>query len=361
MDGVQTLQQQLVRQKNKINESVNLPKGLASPVCRLPSEVLSEIFHHCLGLSRFLSCLQFPSKLTAPLLLTRICRRWREVAVDMPNLWCMLSVAVTDRNWQQVAFCYESWLKRTRGRPLSLSLWFDADDHSAKLQRLLQPYANQVTYLCVNLRGSDPPELNMFTDFRALQEMIVDIEVDITTAEANLPASVTRSFSQLPPTLDNFTVSGCLFGFDDFSACNPVWAGLTTLDIEIWQPDGVHHLLQLAPNLSSLTIFLDLDIAQDKVLLLFTHTKLQALHVTCERTYGDDRAHLCNLLNGLSLPALRELSVYGASEWYPDDFMAFLARSECPLESLIIGRKMMTDDDRADYLALVPSLQIQVC
>ncbi|KIK36804.1 hypothetical protein CY34DRAFT_810962 [Suillus luteus UH-Slu-Lm8-n1] len=344
MDGVQTLQQQLVRQKNKINESVNLPKGLASPVSRLPSEVLSEIFYHCLGLSRFLSCLQLPSKLTAPLLLTRICRRWREVAVDMPNLWCMLSVAVTDRNWQQVAFCYESWLKRTRGRPLSLSLWFDADDHSAKLQRLLQPYANQVTSLRVNLRRPDAPELNMFTDFRALQEMIVDIEVDITTAEANLPASVTRSFSQLPPTLDNFTVSG-----------------LTTLDIEIWQPEGVHHLLQLAPNLSSLTIFLDLDIAQDKVLLLFTHTKLQTLHVTCERTYGDDRAHLCDLLNGLSLPALREHSVYGASEWYPDDFMAFLARSECPLESLIIGRKMMTDDDRADYLALVPSLRILVC
>ncbi|KAG1758714.1 hypothetical protein EDD22DRAFT_909394 [Suillus occidentalis] len=361
MDGVQTLQQQLVGQKNKINESGNLPKGLVSPVCRLPTEVLSQIFYHCLGLSRSLSNLRLPSKLTAPLLLTRICRRWREVAVDMPNLWRMLSVAVTDRNWQQVAFCYESWLKRARGRPLSLRLWFDADDHSAKLQRLLQPYANQVTSLRVNLRGSDAPELNMFTDFRALQEMIVDVEVDITDAEANLPASVTRSFSQLPPTLDNFTVLRCLFGFDDFSACNPVWAGLTTLNIEIWQSDGVHHLLQLAPNLSSLRIFLELDGVQDKVLPLFTHTKLQTLHVTCECTYDDDIAHICDLFNALSLPALRVLSVYGASVWCPDDFTAFLARSECPLESLIIEGDMMTDDDRVEYLALVPSLRILVC
>jgi hypothetical protein len=232
MDGIQTLQQQLVGQKNKINEFVNLQKGLLSPVCRLPTEVLSQIFCHCLRLPQLLTNLRLPSKLTAPLLLTKICRRWREVAVDMPYLWCMLSVAVTDRNWQQVAFCYESWLKRARGRPLSLRLWFDADDHSAKLQRLLQPYANQVTSLCLNLRRPDATEINMFTNFRALQEMIVDVDNDITyCGEGLLPASVTCYFSQLPLTLDNFTVSGCIFCFDDISACNPVWAGLTTLDI----------------------------------------------------------------------------------------------------------------------------------
>lgn len=296
------------------------------------------------------------------MLLTRICRRWREVAVDMPNLWCMLFVAVTDRNWQQVAFCYESWLKRARGRPLLLSIRVYEDDHPAKLQRLLQPYVNQVSSLSVNLRRSDAPELNMFTDFRALQEMIVCVDDDITDSEAFLPASMTRSFSQLPLTLDNFTVSGCLFGDDDFSSCNPVWARLTTLDIEIWQPGGVHHLLQLAPNLSSLTIVLAFDVVQGEVLPLFTHTKLQTLKVRCEPTYHDDHSHPCELFNGLSLPALRVLYVSGARVWYHVDFTAFLARSECPLESLIITGNMMTEDDRAEYLAVVgPSLRILKC
>lgn len=361
MYGVQTLQQQLVEQKNKINESVNLQKGLVLPVCRLPTEVLSQIFCHCLPQFLAVENLDIPSKLTAPMLLTRICRRWREVAVDMPNLWRMLSVEVTDRNWQQVAFCYESWLKRAGGRPLSLRLWVHEDDHSAKLQRLLQPYVSQVSSLCINLRRSDAPELDMFTDFRALQEMSVYVYDDITGSEAFLPASMTRSFSQLPLTLDNLTVSGCLFGFDDFSSCNPVWAGLTTLDIEIWQPDGVHHLLQLAPKLSSLAIIFALDDKQDEVLSLFTHTKLQTLCITCDCRLDDTAPHLCDLFNALSLPALRELSVYFAPVWYHEDFKAFLARSECPLESLTIEGDMLTDDDRAEYVALAPSLQSLLC
>ncbi|KAG1830968.1 hypothetical protein DFJ58DRAFT_617144, partial [Suillus subalutaceus] len=78
MDGIHTLQQQLVEQKNKIIESINLHKRLVSPLWRLPTEVLSQIFCHCLP--------PIP-KLAVPMSLTRICRRWREVVVDMPNLW----------------------------------------------------------------------------------------------------------------------------------------------------------------------------------------------------------------------------------------------------------------------------------
>lgn len=360
MDGVQTFQQQLFEQKNDNNESVNLRKGFVSPLCCLPTEILSQIFCHCLPQFLHLGALQLPSKLTAPLLLTRICRRLREVAVDMPNLWCMLSVEVKDGNWQQVAFCYESWLKRARGRPLSLKLWVEADDHSAKLQHLLQPYVNQVSSLYVNLRRSDAPELNMFTDFRALQEMFVYTFDDISFGEACLSASVTRCFSQLPPTLDNFTVSGCLFGVEDFPSCNPVWAHLTTLDIEIWQPDGVHHLLRLAPNLSSLTVILVFDSVPYEVLPLFTHTKLQTLFIRCDCIY-DTAQHLCDLLDALSLPALRVLTVYNAPEWYHEEFKAFLERSGCPLESLTIEGDMLPDDARAEYVALVPSLRSLLC
>ncbi|KAG1806169.1 uncharacterized protein BJ212DRAFT_1201535, partial [Suillus subaureus] len=87
MDGIHTLQQQLVEQKNKIVESINLHKRLVSPLWRSPTEVLSQIFSHCLPQIPKLDRLQLPSKLTAPMLLTRICRQWREVAVGTPNLW----------------------------------------------------------------------------------------------------------------------------------------------------------------------------------------------------------------------------------------------------------------------------------
>ncbi|KAG1882396.1 hypothetical protein F4604DRAFT_1678398 [Suillus subluteus] len=353
MDGIQAFQQQLIEQKNGIIESINLHNKLVSPLC-LPTEVLSQIFCHCLPQIRGPEGLDLPSKLIAPMLLTRICRRWRDIAVGMPNLWCKLYVEVDDGNWQQAAFFYDSWLKRARGRPLSLKLQFYADDHWTKLQCLLQPYVNRISSLCVDLCHHDAPELNMFTDFPVLEEMLVFVNDDISGGDAAVPASISRSFSQLPPTLNSFAVSGLLFGFDDLSSCNPLWAQLTTLEIEIWQPDGVLHLLRLAPNLSSLTIIALFDNVQ-ALTEPFTHTKLQILQITCESSFNTDPP-FCDLLNALSLPTLRVLAIRDVPEWPHEEFKAFLVRSECSLESLNVLDGVVTDEQRAEYAALVPSL-----
>ncbi|KAG2035472.1 hypothetical protein BDR03DRAFT_830267, partial [Suillus americanus] len=87
MDGIHTLQQQLVERKNKIIESIDLHKRLIPPFWHLPIEILSQIFCQCLPQIPEPREFQAPSKLTVPVLLTRICRQWREVAVGMPNLW----------------------------------------------------------------------------------------------------------------------------------------------------------------------------------------------------------------------------------------------------------------------------------
>jgi hypothetical protein len=349
MDGIQTLQQPLVEQ-NKTVEYINPQNELISPVWHLPTEILSQIFCHCLPRILKINELPLPSKQIAPMLLTRICRRWREVAVGMPILWCMLYVDFDDRDWQQTAFCYDTWLKRARGRPLSLRLQFYADDHWTKLQRLLQSYVNQISSLYIDLGHHDAPELNMFTEFLALEEMSVCVYEDICGSEPVVPASISRSLSQLPLTLGSLAVSGLLFGFDDLSSCNPVWARLTTLKIEIWQPDGVLRLLQLAPNLSSLTILVVFD--HDQALEPFTHTKLRTLQIICE-TCVNREPPFCDLLNVLSLPALRVLTVNDVLEWPHEEFKAFLARSKCPLESLTASNSVVTDEQRAEYLALI--------
>ncbi|KAG2042074.1 hypothetical protein BDR03DRAFT_889350, partial [Suillus americanus] len=118
MVGIKDLHQSLVEQKNKIVQSRHLHKGFILALWRLPTETLYHIFHYCLPERKHLS----PASKLAPMLLTRICRRWREVAVGMPSLWCRLSVEFDYRDWQRAAFCYDSWLERSRGRQLSISL-----------------------------------------------------------------------------------------------------------------------------------------------------------------------------------------------------------------------------------------------
>ncbi|KAG2350968.1 hypothetical protein BDR05DRAFT_840418, partial [Suillus weaverae] len=83
MDSINNLHQQLSEKKDKITQSMNSHKRLASALWRLPTEVLSCIFMYCLLEDKYLS----PVSNLAPVLLTRICRQWRDVAVGTPCLW----------------------------------------------------------------------------------------------------------------------------------------------------------------------------------------------------------------------------------------------------------------------------------
>ncbi|KAG1747731.1 uncharacterized protein EDB91DRAFT_42704 [Suillus paluster] len=78
MDNIKNLHGRLVEKKDRIIQSIDLHEGFISALWRLPTEVLSQIFDHC---PPEFSELSRPSKLEALMLLTRICRRWREIVV----------------------------------------------------------------------------------------------------------------------------------------------------------------------------------------------------------------------------------------------------------------------------------------
>ncbi|KAG1751862.1 hypothetical protein EDB19DRAFT_1824738 [Suillus lakei] len=119
MDSVKNLHQQLVGKKENFFQSMNLHKGLVSALWRFPTEVLSQIFHYCLP-EYHRWCRGYSSDRDVPMQLAAICRRWRDVVVDMPSLWCRLHRR-NPGDWEQVASYYDSWLKRAREFPLSLS------------------------------------------------------------------------------------------------------------------------------------------------------------------------------------------------------------------------------------------------
>ncbi|KAG1724176.1 hypothetical protein EDB19DRAFT_318880 [Suillus lakei] len=79
MDSITNMHQQLIEEKDKIVQSTTFHKGLVSSLWCLPTEVLSQFFHHCLPEDKYLS----PASMLSPMLLTRICRPWREVAVGI--------------------------------------------------------------------------------------------------------------------------------------------------------------------------------------------------------------------------------------------------------------------------------------
>ncbi|KAG0707531.1 hypothetical protein DFH29DRAFT_871534 [Suillus ampliporus] len=308
MRSIENLRQQLVKKKDKITQSMNLHKRLVSTLWRLPAEVLSQIFRYCV--------LEFHTPQLPPTLalLTGVCRQWREVAVGTPNLWCKLYVPIVSSRWEGQAFCYHTWLKWSRGRPLSLAFQFDAND-STKLQSFLQPCINQISSLY--------------------------IRVDVLDEDEDEDAFQPDIFGQ------------CLY-HHVIRPDNPVWAHLTNVEIDIQDPDTFLHLLQLGPNLSSLKVY----VANSRIWTLYleplTHTELLSLRISfgC-LVFGNQ---ISGLFNALSLPNLRVLEVGYAEPWPHEELKAFLGRSNI-LETLKILRPaVVTDEQRAEYVALLPSL-----
>ncbi|KAG2141901.1 hypothetical protein DEU56DRAFT_754864 [Suillus clintonianus] len=341
MDSIQNLHQQLVEKKVKIVESINLHKRLRSALWRLPTEVLSHIFVYCLPGDKYL----LPTPGVAPMLLTRICRRWKEVAVAMPSLWCRLQLKTEYDDWKwQGAFCYDSWLKRTLGCPLSLEL--QCNGHWTQVQNLLQPYFTQISSLSIDFWASDTPELMVLTGCQALEELSVTFSDDM--AGDDMLARVGRAISQLPSTLCNLSVAGWALSLGDVSTFDPVWAHLTTVEILVQESGTALHLLQLAPNLSSLTIHA-ISHGIQTAFESFTHTKLKSFEIICENS-SRRGPKLSALLDALSLPALRVLYLHNIGAWPHMEFKAFLARSKCPLKSLGFGGRMTPGDkQRAEY------------
>ncbi|KAJ7818137.1 hypothetical protein B0H13DRAFT_2682936 [Mycena leptocephala] len=89
------------------------------PVLTLPNEIVSDIFMHFLP-----DYPPFPplTGLLSPTLLTRICRKWREIALSTPTLWSAITSYNDGIPVKQKAHLFELWLKSSRPRPLSLQI-----------------------------------------------------------------------------------------------------------------------------------------------------------------------------------------------------------------------------------------------
>ncbi|EGO03124.1 hypothetical protein SERLA73DRAFT_70575 [Serpula lacrymans var. lacrymans S7.3] len=103
----------------------SLEAGLDSPIRRLPPEMLSKIFEHCLPLEeKSQVSTNEPSISHAPLLLGRVCSTWRAISLSTPRLWsflklvvpCICTDAVVDKQRQIMS----TWLQRSGSVPMSL-------------------------------------------------------------------------------------------------------------------------------------------------------------------------------------------------------------------------------------------------
>ncbi|TDL21661.1 hypothetical protein BD410DRAFT_789405 [Rickenella mellea] len=99
---------------------------------KLPVELLVEIFLCCLPTDRFPD----PSRREAPILLGWVCRVWRSVSLNTPQLWAQITIRQRKRSYFTSTLAYITekfdlrgileWLRRSGNSPLS----FEIDAHT---------------------------------------------------------------------------------------------------------------------------------------------------------------------------------------------------------------------------------------
>ncbi|KAF7367725.1 hypothetical protein MSAN_00836300 [Mycena sanguinolenta] len=110
-----------------IETAIDPHKALMSHMRRIPVEILREIFLACLPT-------EHPAVVDnneAPLLLGRICRRWRAVAHSTPLLWASIHIPPLqcDRI-PKLRPVIEQWLERSAALPLEINVFEDSPHES---------------------------------------------------------------------------------------------------------------------------------------------------------------------------------------------------------------------------------------
>ncbi|KAF9006897.1 hypothetical protein BDZ89DRAFT_919220, partial [Hymenopellis radicata] len=81
------LLENLLSARQRAESRLEDTKFLLHPMRSMPNELLTEIFHHCIPKTYDIRELDALNPRGAPWLLTRVCHRWRDLAINSPQLW----------------------------------------------------------------------------------------------------------------------------------------------------------------------------------------------------------------------------------------------------------------------------------
>lgn len=300
-------------------------RSLLTPIRRLPPELLTEIFMHCLPYQRFIR----PAPDQAPLLLAQICASWRRASISIPSLWTSLELHgfQTDtmedeplpEETQRVNNLLYTWFSRTEDCPLSLSVQDDSllltsvskklDDLAGRWQHL-SLLVSEHTHRCL-----DPSyEYSSLQSFKlrtleGLEEVLVH---DLSGSMLNAPQ------------LTHFIWD------NDVQHLTPIemlWENLTYLTLST--PMTIQQCLTILPRLTRMKNLNLQNISTDPGELPLCSVTLPELKSLVLCSTED----IYPIFNALTLPNLREL-VLSICSWPHISILNLFHRSRCPLESL---------------------------
>jgi hypothetical protein len=325
-----TLQESIVKIRRERRSLKSHLDAYTYPVLTLPNEVVSEIFLHTLCPSSPDHGYGVPSSLKAPMLLGRICRKWREIALSTPSLWNTIQLRLEgiDPSYDNKLRLLQIWLARSRSCPLCISI-FSALPPATHDNFSIHEFIEAIVPHCGRLEG-----LFLTLPFRDLP--LIQGEMPLLRVLALSVLGIESSTGPVQvfdraPKLENVLM------IDAFSPSLIVlpWTQISGIWVRAEIMDELIEILPLIVNIVNL--FVEFRSEEQEIMEDIPDIP-PLLHLQTLRLYG---AHLSNslafaqLLEKLILPALNNLHVSTPS-LPPRAIKQFLSRSGCHLPSLHI-------------------------
>ncbi|KAF9259423.1 hypothetical protein L218DRAFT_933823 [Marasmius fiardii PR-910] len=341
LDELRQLNEEIDRlqaQRKILQSFIDKHRVILSPFRKVPADIWRVVFTYCLPPSG----LPLRTITEAPILLTRICRSWREIALTTPGLWNSIHINAPYKPREGLD-CYvalmearvegvKRWLERSGSMPLRISMsvgppsWSSepfpegpaAYTYAIRLAELLSQYSLRWTTLSLNNLSRAVFDTLAVGDARLLTSLSVrDPWESLEHSEAYMLAisdflkkTSTRSLciGQIP---------------DDVLHSErppPSWAHLTTLTVlnPVYHPPSlfISRLGQLCPSLHTCSwTFASTDGTPSNEEPLSAPRewrnlrKLDISHATLSTSADAIHIDLSNSFQTFTAPSLEELSV----------------------------------------------------
>ncbi|KAJ7068711.1 hypothetical protein C8F01DRAFT_1247203 [Mycena amicta] len=340
------------------------------PILTLPTEVSTEIFIRCLPDledDAYVGSNVLDRK-CAPLVLTWVCKRWRDIVLLTPALWRTFSIwhYYDEPPSSEILEISRLWLDRAGRRELSLSVGSGDFDYIPegfeRIWQMVEEAASGLSSLKIHFCCWEHlPDLNMYKPiFPQLKNLslILDLE-DYEGRDELSSQSAIGTFLDCPLLnrlcLHRIPPSFVLFPYHQITDFRVDYDEMSTEDcIEI---------LRRLPNLTSCTFWGHLLVAEDDQPEHLVHANLLCLSITTIST-ADESDEPNTLLQFLTLPSLNNLKISFESSFTGTASIldSFLTRSLPPLQKLsIIPYETMVTDTRTNVpsrLALSSNLGV---
>ena len=188
--------QQRRRRLTRPTELLRLHTAVLSPIRRVPTEVLEQIFQHCTWELIFDQKCHWRE---LPWAISQVCRTWRKITLNLPFLWNRLPIHLRVDSWAKLdamANFFAGLLLRSRNAPLYLYIQAPFKEYDwHPLISSLTPHSQRVEELTIE---SSIITMNAFRRFKGSLSSLRKLTLSKVSQPQHASAIVLDIFEEAP-------------------------------------------------------------------------------------------------------------------------------------------------------------------